>query len=170
MANTWKRIKLAAAEKGVDGNPLQIVIWLLGHYYRCYFLCELARSVPNAFVPMVHRWRGCKIGANVFIDRSVYLDNMYPELITIEDGVRLTAHAVVVCHFSPSATFKESVLPFSKKPVLLKKNAFVGVNATILPGVTVGEYALVGAGAVVTKHVPNKTLVAGNPAKAIRNL
>jgi acetyltransferase-like isoleucine patch superfamily enzyme len=53
-------------------------------------------------------------------------------------------------------------------PTLVKKGASIGSSATILAGVTIGEYAMVGAGAVVTKDVPNRTIVAGNPAKVLR--
>ena len=56
------------------------------------------------------------------------------------------------------------------KPVRICKNAWVGAGATILPGVTVGENAVVAAAAVVTKDVPANTIVAGNPAKIIRTI
>ena len=56
------------------------------------------------------------------------------------------------------------------KPVRIKRGAWVGANATILPGVTVGEYAIVAAGSVVTKDVPDYAVAAGNPAKVIKTL
>ncbi|MFM5730542.1 LbetaH domain-containing protein [Aeromonas caviae] len=52
--------------------------------------------------------------------------------------------------------------------MVIKQGASVGANATLLPGITVGKYAMVGAGAVVTKDVPDYAVVAGNPAKVIR--
>jgi acetyltransferase-like isoleucine patch superfamily enzyme len=55
-------------------------------------------------------------------------------------------------------------------PTVIKKGASIGSNATILCGVTVGEGAIVGAGSVVTKDVPPRTIVAGNPAKVIRKI
>ncbi len=54
--------------------------------------------------------------------------------------------------------------------VTIKKNAWIGMNVTICPGVTIGEYAVVGAGAVVTKDVPDYAVVAGVPAKVIKYL
>ena len=110
------------------------------------------------------------VGKDVFIDRSVYLDSLYPELICIEEGARLTAHAVLVCHLSAGLEMKARFVPMQKKPITIKKYAFVGSNATILPGVTVNEFALVGAGSVVTKDVPAYTVVAGNPATQIGSL
>ena len=56
------------------------------------------------------------------------------------------------------------------RPVLLKKNSWIGAGAIILPGVTVGENSIVGAGSVVTKDVPDNTIVVGNPAKVVRNV
>lgn len=69
----------------------------------------------------------------------------------------------------------KTVIPFtthegSGKPVVLKRNCWIGAGATILPGVTVGENAIVGAGAVVTKDVEPDTVVGGIPAKLIKRL
>ncbi len=56
------------------------------------------------------------------------------------------------------------------KPILIKQNAWIGAAATILPGVTIGENSVVAAGAVVSKDVPDNTIVAGIPAKIIKSL
>ena len=56
------------------------------------------------------------------------------------------------------------------KPILIKRNAWIGAAATILPGVTIGENAVVAAGAVVSKNVPANTVVGGVPARHIKNL
>lgn len=56
------------------------------------------------------------------------------------------------------------------KPVVIKKNAWIGAGVTILPGVTIGENAIVGAAAVVTKDVPANTIVVGNPARIVRKV
>lgn len=56
------------------------------------------------------------------------------------------------------------------KPILIKRNAWIGATAVILPGVTIGENAIVAAGSIVTKDVPDNTIVGGNPAKIIREI
>lgn len=56
------------------------------------------------------------------------------------------------------------------KPITIKRNAWIGAAATILPGITVGENAIVGANALVTKDVPANTIVGGNPAKMINKI
>ncbi len=86
--------------------------------------------------------------------------------ITIEDYVFL----------GPNVTFTNDLLPRSKQyPSEFMKtkichNASIGANATILAGITIGEYAMVGAGSVVTKDVPSYAVVVGNPARIVRFL
>jgi acetyltransferase-like isoleucine patch superfamily enzyme len=88
--------------------------------------------------------------------------------ITLEDGVFIApkVNLTTLNHdFNPenrSGTYA--------KPIHIKKNAWIGIAATILPGVTVGENSIVGAGSVVTKDVPDNSIVAGNPAKFIKRI
>lgn len=100
-----------------------------------------------------------KIGNNVTIKSGVFIWDG----ITIEDDVFV----------GPNATFTNDLKPRSKKypdkflSTLVQKGASIGANATILPGITIGHYSLIGAGAVVTKDVPPYAIVAGNPAQII---
>jgi acetyltransferase-like isoleucine patch superfamily enzyme len=92
--------------------------------------------------------------------------------VQLWDGVTLEDDVFV----GPNATFTNDREPRSRNasatllPTLVKKGASIGANATILPGLTIGEGAMVGAGAVVTKDVPPRTLVVGNPARVVRAL
>jgi UDP-2-acetamido-3-amino-2,3-dideoxy-glucuronate N-acetyltransferase len=104
----------------------------------------------------------CKIQSHTFVCEGV----------TIEDEV-IVAHGVMFINDKdPFATNAEGTLQMEKDwkciPTLVKKGASIGSNATILCGVTIGEGALVGAGAVVTKDVLPNTVVAGNPARVVR--
>lgn len=105
---------------------------------------------------------GVTVGDNVTVKCGVYLW----EGITVEDNVFI----------GPNATFTNDRQPRSKQypdafeKTVLKRGCSIGANATLLPGITVGESAMVGAGAVVTKDVPAYSVVAGNPAKVIREL
>ncbi|OAM30804.1 MULTISPECIES: DapH/DapD/GlmU-related protein [Eikenella] len=107
-----------------------------------------------------------RIGKNVFINSGA----MFTDLggITLEDDVLIAPRVSIltVNHPEDPAMRRGLIL----KPVVIKKGAWIGAGATILPGVTVGENAIVAAGAVVGKDVPPNTIVGGVPAKVIREI
>jgi UDP-2-acetamido-3-amino-2,3-dideoxy-glucuronate N-acetyltransferase len=117
---------------------------------------------------------GCSIGQNVNIGNNVKIGN-YVKIqnnVSVYEGVELEDY--VFC--GPSMVFTNIKLPRSEFPqqgsefygkTLVKKSASIGANATIICGVTIGEYALIGSGAVVTKDVQPYTLVIGNPARVV---
>lgn len=107
-----------------------------------------------------------KIGKNVFINHACSFLDMGG--ITIEDDVLIGPRVNLVTENHPIDPSNRKTLLCS--PILIKRNAWIGAGATILPGVTVGENAVVAAGSVVTKDVPNNTIVAGVPAKHIKNI
>lgn len=105
-----------------------------------------------------------KIGRNVFINSNVLF--MARGGITIEDDVQIAANAQLISNNHDP--YERMIL--TCKPVLIQKGAWIGAGATILPGVCIGKYAIVGAGSVVTKDVPDYAVAVGNPAKTIRIL
>lgn len=109
--------------------------------------------------PFVEIQRNATVGANCRIQSHSFIC----EAVTIEDDVFI-GHGVM---FTNDRLPRANV-PCDFVPTTVKKGASIGSNATLLPGVTVGEKALVGAGSVVTDDVPPHTIVAGNPAVAIR--
>lgn len=112
---------------------------------------------------VIPKWT--RIGKNVFIGRRVRFDKILNgALITIGDGAYITAGVTILCH-DASSTSRLGF--FHVAPVVIGKNAFIGVNSIIMPGVRIGDDSIVGAGSVVTKDVPGGTVVAGNPAKEI---
>lgn len=104
-----------------------------------------------------------KLGNNVFINHSAIFSASGG--IELEDGVSL-APGVHIATINHDFNKRHTIYTYGK--VLIKKNAWIGMGATILPGVTIGEYAVVGAGAVVTKDVPDYAVAVGNPAKVIK--
>ncbi|MBA1201256.1 N-acetyltransferase [Pseudomonas capeferrum] len=118
--------------------------------------------------------KNCNICAHTFIEGGVTVgDN-----VTLKCGVYLWDGMVIEddVFIGPNATFTNDKAPRSKQypekyeSTVLKTGCSIGANATLLPGITVGEYAMVGAGAVVTKDVPGYSVVVGNPAKVIKEL
>ena len=103
-----------------------------------------------------------KIGSNVRIHSQAFV----PEMSILEDGAWIGPNAVITNAAYPLSPNVKNEL----KGAIVRKNAKIGANATLLPGITIGENALVGAGAVVTKDVPPNKVVAGNPAKVINDV
>lgn len=122
---------------------------------------ENSRVMPPVTVV---RGNSVKIGKNVVVMNNALF--MASGGITIEDNVLVAANAQLISNNHD--LYDHAVL--TCKPVHLKRNCWIGAGATILPGVTVGENAVVGAGAVVTKDVEANTVVGGNPAKLIKRL
>ena len=88
--------------------------------------------------------------------------------ITIEDDVFIGPHCVLATEYHPEEpTTRHSLLT---KPIVVKRNAWLGANVTVLAGVTIGENAIAAAGSVVTKDVPDNMVVAGSPARVIREI
>ena len=105
-----------------------------------------------------------KIGKNVFINSNSLL--MGRGGITIEDDVLIAANVSLISNNHDM--YQRQVLLC--KPVTVRQGAWIGAGATILPGVTVGRFAVIGAASVVTHDVPDYTVVVGNPAKIVRML
>ncbi len=88
--------------------------------------------------------------------------------ITIEDDVFIGPHCVLATEYHPeNPETRHSLLT---KPIVVKRNAWLGANVTVLAGVTIGENTIVAAGSVVTKDVPDNMVVAGSPARVIREI
>ncbi|MGN1363122.1 MAG: DapH/DapD/GlmU-related protein [Methanobrevibacter sp.] len=105
-----------------------------------------------------------KLGNNVFINSGCLA--MARGGINIEDNVMLASNVQLLSNNHD--LYNRSVLLC--KPILIKEGAWIGAGATVLPGVCIGKYAVVGAGSVVTKDVPDYNVVVGNPARVIKTL
>lgn len=118
-----------------------------------------------------------RIGKNCILSKDVYIDFdvVIGNNVKIQNGVSVY-HGVVVeddVFLGPNMVFTNDLFPrafindFKVYPTIVKKGASIGANATIICGTTIGQYAMIGAGSVVTKDVPDHALVVGNPARII---
>ncbi len=119
------------------------------------------RCPLNGLRVLFHRMRGCHIGKGVYIGRYCFLDNMYPEYIYIYDGASVNAECMLLTHFNPFEVW-EGVFNAEVKPLVIKKNAIVAVRCTLMPGVTIGEQAVVSGGMTLEKSVPAFHMVRAN--------
>lgn len=117
--------------------------------------------------------RDCRIGSHVEIGRGVKIGDrckvepfaFIPSGVTIEDEVLIGPHVCFTNDIFPRAVGEWEIVP-----TVVKRGSSVGANSTIICGVTIGEGAMVGAGSVVTKDVPPRTVVTGNPARELRRI
>lgn len=127
---------------------------------------EIDESVA-VFTPLyINYGKNIRIGKNVFIN----FDCVFLDLggITIEDDVLIAPKVSLLSEGHPvDASNRQSLVPGH---IYIKKNAWIGAGATILPGVTIGENSVVAAGAIVSKDVPANTIVGGVPAKNIKSI
>ena len=113
----------------------------------------------------------CNINSHTFIENDVVIgDNVTVKCgVYLWDGLRVNDNVFI----GPNATFTNDKFPRSKEypevfsKIIIRKGASIGGGAIIMPDIEVGKYALVGAGAVVTKNVPDYAVVVGNPARVI---
>lgn len=150
------------------------------YYVHPHALVESADIGENTRIwAFAHVLKGARIGANcnigdhAFVEGGVVLgDNVTVKngvsiwnLVTIESNVFLGPNCVFTNDRNPRSYIKKSVEQLD--PTLLRANATIGANATILCGLTIGTYAFIGAGAVVIRSVPDYALLVGNPSRQI---
>lgn len=119
-------------------------------------------SLRSAF----HRLRGAVIARSAEVGYFVIIDNLYPEKVVIEEGATISARSTVLAHDEAKAYTGRGLEVI--RETRIGKGAFIGVHCVIMPGVTVGERAIVAAGSVVTRDVPPEATVAGVPARPLK--
>ncbi len=160
----------AKSVKVSSKNRNQSILKFLYVKIRNYLLGVMAYSCPvNSLRVKFHRWRGVQIGKNVFIGMRCTLDHAYPDYIILEDNVALAGDIYIVAHSKPPAQFRQK-FPSYVDMVCVKKDAWVGLNVTLLPGVNIGVGSIITSGSVVAQNIPAHIMVRGNPATLVTKL
>ncbi len=129
------------------------------------FLHKLAYVVPggSSLRPWIHRMRGAKIGKNVWISQFVYIDELHPEAVTIQDNCSIGLRTSIFTHFYWGPRQSN----YNNGKVVIGKNVFIGPHCVILPNVRIGEGAVIKAGSVVAKDVPPYTFCGTPPIEVL---
>lgn len=154
-------MKLTAVLNGSYHTPEEI---------RRLFSQIIGKPVDESFSMFPPFYTDCgkniTVGKNVFINAGCKFQDQGG--IILKDGA-LIGHNVVLATLNHSFDPEDRATTYPS-PIIIGKNVWIGANATVLPGITIGDGAIVAAGAVVTKDVPSNTVVGGVPAKIIRKI
>jgi len=163
LEKLWGNIPVSPETQGAQVVGAVARRWL--HVFARYV------PLPPAARAALHRRRGVVVGRRVFIGSEVFIDDAVPSSVTLEDDVTVIAQTTILGHTYYPRHFHGLLGDEETRAGLrttIRRGAYLGLRSTILAGVTVGEYAIVGAGSVVTEDVPAYTMVAGAPARVIR--
>ena len=161
-------------------NPFSLIVlvfstlwrrFIFNYAYKAYILEFLYKKHLR---PAIWRGLGCKVGKNVNIGHQVRLDFGNAERITIEDDAHIANGVTFLCHMRDVKNYRVGMkamnLPAKYGDIHLGKGCYIGINVTIMPGVHIGEGAVIGSCALVTKDIPAWTIATGVPAKVIKNV
>ena len=124
--------------------------------------------VHNSDLERGSYYKKLKVGSDCYFGRELFLD--LQDQIVIEDQVIISHRVMILTHTDAGTSpLKDRSIKTSQAPVIVRRGAYIGANVTILQGVEIGASSIVGAGAVVTRSVPPSTVVAGVPARVIRD-
>lgn len=128
------------------------------------------RNIPGSYLRVrILKLLGADIQGNIFVGQEFFVfDADRTDLLSIGKDVGIGPRVTILLHSDPWPSPFSAVHPKKTLPVIINKGVWVGAGAIILPGVTIGEYSVVGAGAVVIRDVPPHSMVAGVPAKVVR--
>lgn len=159
-------------------NLIQVIVFFLKDWKNNFFSQLAKRSILfgntlslHWIRQFYHRLRGVRIGRNTRIAEECMLGFSHPEMITLEDDVAISAKCMLLEHKRDLSLYRhgDSIMQcnYVTDSITLRKGCFLGIGSIVMPGVEVGEGAIVGAGSVVHESVGAYQVVQGNPAKVI---
>ena len=129
---------------------------------------------PRKLRPYLVKRMGCHIGKNVFIGDHVRVDQGHADLIYIDDFTHITGGCRLLCHQRDLKGYRvgdnAASLPYKLGEIHIGKGVMIGMETLIMPGVTIGDGAIIGAYSLVTKDIPAYTIATGRPAKVVKKI
>lgn len=163
QVSIWQVLK-RAAKTYKDSFLLKFVMesWLL------------SPLLPRKIRPMVLKSIGCHVGKDIFVGDHVRIDSGHADMITIEDHAHITGGCRLLCHQRNLLHYcvgdDAAKLPYKLGKIHIGKGVMIGMESLIMPGVTIGEGAIIGAFSLVTKDIPAWTIATGRPAKVVKKI
>lgn len=129
---------------------------------------------PRMLRPFLARRLGAKVGKGVFIGDHVWFDQNHADLIEIGDFAHITGGCRLLCHQRDLNDYRKgdnaALLRYRLEPIYIGMGVMVGMETMVMPGVTIGDGAIVGAYSLVAKDIPSYTVAVGRPAKVVREI
>jgi acetyltransferase-like isoleucine patch superfamily enzyme len=129
---------------------------------------------PRKLRPILIRKMGCHVGKNTFFGDYVRMDTSYADMIYIGDYTHITSGCRLLCHQRDLTGYcvgdNAADLGYRTGEIHIGKGVMVGMETIIMPGVTIGDGAIIGAGSIVTRDIPAWTIAAGRPAKVLKEI
>ena len=129
---------------------------------------------PRKLRPILIRKMGCHVGKNTFFGDYVRMDTSYANMIYIGDYTHITSGCRLLCHQRDLIGYcvgdNAADLGYRTGEIHIGKGVMVGMETIIMPGVTIGDGAIIGAGSIVTKDIPAWTIATGRPARVIKEI
>lgn len=151
----FKNIRLKSLEKMLDWAVLEPL-------------------APRKLRPILIRKMGCHIGKNTFFGDYVRMDTSYADMIYIGDYTHVTSGCRLLCHQRDLTGYcvgdNAASLGYKTGEIHIGKGVMVGMETIIMPGVTIGDGAIIGAGSIVTRDIPAWTIATGRPARVVKQI
>ena len=135
---------------------------------------SLEPFAPRKLRPILIRKMGCHVGKNTFFGDYVRMDTSYADMIYIGDYTHITSGCRLLCHQRDLTGYcvgdNAADLGYKTGEIHIGKGVMVGMETIIMPGVTIGDGAIIGAGSIVTRDIPAWTIATGRPAKVVKEI
>jgi acetyltransferase-like isoleucine patch superfamily enzyme len=129
---------------------------------------------PRKLRPILIRKMGCHVGKNTFFGDYVRMDTSYADMIYIGDYTHITSGCRLLCHQRDLTGYcvgdNAANLGYKTGEIHIGKGVMVGMETIIMPGVTIGDGAIIGAGSIVTRDIPAWTIATGRPARVVKQI